>query len=363
MDFLSKLFLSLFLSDNYIEILISIGYAVLIYFIFFIASAVFLKFSPTLFKKIFKIKKVNIEKIFTSSFAKPLSYLLHIFGIYCAFIYMPFSAKITLWLTPLLNKGLRIAAICILSLGAQNLAEHITIFFKSPTEKFGAKNITVISFFTKVGKAIIIVLTIVILLKEFGYDINGLIAGLGLSGLTFALAAQDTASNFFSGLVILTDKPFAIGDWIQVGTLEGVVEEMNFRSCRIRTFDNALIAIPNSKLSGDSVTNWTKMNLRKTKFTIGLVYSTSKETMQKICDEIRQELNKIKEIKQDTILVCFDKFNSSSLDILIQYHSFPINYGEHLALKEKVQYKIMDIIHANDTSFAFDTKTIYEYKL
>ncbi|MEG0091614.1 MAG: mechanosensitive ion channel family protein [Oscillospiraceae bacterium] len=354
---LSNLFYSVFGDLSYTTLLIKLGIALLIFVGFKVLSILFVKHNSYAIKKLFKIKNEGFERAFSESIAKPFGLFLTVVGGYLSLIYIPFAPNVSLWAYPLITKLFRVCLILVVSTSAQNFVGHITVFVKWLSE---SKNITVIAFFTKLAKALIIVLTVVILFKEFGYDINGLIAGLGLGGLTFALAAQDTASNFFSGLIILLDKPFAIGDWIAVGSIEGVVEEMNFRSCRVRTFDNALISVPNSKLSSDSVTNWTKMNLRKTKFTIGLVYSTSKETLQKVCDTITQNLNTYDEIKKDTILVWFDKFSTYSLDVVIQYHSYPIPLAEHLALKQKVSYMVMDVIDANDTDFAFDTKTIIQ---
>jgi len=196
------------------------------------------------------------------------------------------------------------------------------------------------------------------LLKEVGFDVTGLLTSLGLGGVILALAAQDTASNLFAGVVILFDKPFAIGDWISVAGMEGIVEEMSFRSCRIRTFDNALISVPNSKLGGDSVTNWTKMNVRKTRITIGLVYGTKKETLQKICDEIKANLLKYDSIKKDNIMVWFDNFNASSLDVVVQYHTYLTGAADYFALKEEIQYMIMDVVETSGSDFAFNTQTI-----
>ena len=101
-----------------------------------------------------------------------------------------------------------------------------------------------------------IVLAAIAILSETGTNVTTIITGLGLGGLTFALAAQDTAQNLFGGLVILLDKPFAVDDWISTPNIEGVVEDITFRSTRIRTFPNALVVVPNSSLVSSPITNW-----------------------------------------------------------------------------------------------------------
>ena len=253
---------------------------------------------------------------------------------------------------------LRVSAIIFISIALQNFVMNLPKFIENIEEKLGGVNQTIVTFFTKIAQALVMVFTVVIIVEEFGYDVTGLITGLGLGGLTFALAAQDIASNFMAGITIILDKPFAMGDWIAVGGMEGIVEEMNFRSTKIRTFDNALISVPNSQLGSSSVTNWTKMNMRKTNIIIGLLYSTTRETLQAVCADIYSELVKFEEIKTDSLVVKFDNFNASSLDVKISYNSFPIPLPAHMALKEKVQLKIMEVVEKHDTDFAYNTITV-----
>ncbi len=348
-----------FSSLNLFKILSELGFSLIVlgatYFGANIISTTILNLIPKFSKKITE----EFKNAFFESFKKPLFYTIRCLGIYFAGISFPYPFGLSVFLLPLFRTFIDITLVLAISVSVVNLINHHHVFFPVLSEKLESKSKTISLFFTNILKILVISLTVIMILNELGYDVAGLITGLGLTGLTFALAAQDTASNFFSGVMILIDKPFHVGDWISVGTIEGVVEEINFRSSRVRTFDNALITVPNNKLSNDSITNWTKMNLRRTKIIIGLVYSTSKETLQNVIDNINTELSKIEDIKTDTIIVRFDNYNSSSLDILVQYHSYPIALSEHLSLKEKVQYIIMDIIEKENTDFAFNTLTIY----
>ena len=131
-------------------------------------------------------------------------------------------------------------------------------------------NKTLMTFLKKALKVLLIVLAAIAILSETGTNVTTIITGLGLGGLTFALAAQDTAQNLFGGLVILLDKPFAVDDWISTPNIEGVVEDITFRSTRIRTFPNALVIVPNSSLVSSPITNWSRMNKRRATFSIGL---------------------------------------------------------------------------------------------
>ncbi len=355
MTIFDKLYFKFFGDIELITLLLKLAISIAIIVGFKIISVIFTKKNKFLIQKIFKFKSDYLENALSESIQKPAKTFLLITGVYLAIIYFPFSPSISINLYPFVAKLYRISIIAIITYSIHNFIGNIPVFSKGFQE---SKNKTIILFFIRISKILVIFLAVVIIFKEFNYDISGIVAGLGLGGLTVALAAQDTASNFFSGMVILFDKPFSIGDWISVGSMEGIVEEMNFRSCRIRTFDNALISVPNSKLSSDNVANWTKMDKRKAKITFGLVYSTKKDTLHAVCDEIKEKLKQYPEIVQDTIIVWFDKFNSSSLDVVVQYHALGTSFSSHQLLKEKVLYMIMEVVENHDTDFAFDTKTI-----
>lgn len=221
---------------------------------------------------------------------------------------------------------------------------------------------TLLIFFAKIIKAVIVIIAVLIVLGEFGVNINGLITGVGLGGLTFALAAQDTASNIFGGLVIISDKPFAVGDWIQTASIEGTVEDISFRSTRIRTFDDALLVVPNSTLSSASITNWSKMNKRKVKFNIGLTYNTAPSQVKNIIADIETFLNSHKDIVSDTPLVKLDEFGSSSLNIMVMFFTSQTSLAELKRVREEINYEILDVVHRHESSFAFPSTSVYMEK-
>ena len=221
---------------------------------------------------------------------------------------------------------------------------------------------TLLIFFAKIIKAVIVIIAVLIVLGEFGVNINGLITGVGLGGLTFALAAQDTASNIFGGLVIISDKPFAVGDWIQTASIEGTVEDISFRSTRIRTFDDALLVVPNSTLSSASITNWSKMNKRKVKFNVGLTYNTTPSQIKNIIADIETFLNSHKDIVSDTPLVKLDEFGSSSLNIIVMFFTSQTSLAELKRVREEINYEILDVVHRHESSFAFPSTSVYMEK-
>ena len=220
-------------------------------------------------------------------------------------------------------------------------------------------NKTLMTFLKKALKVLLIVLAAIAILSETGTNVTTIITGLGLGGLTFALAAQDTAQNLFGGLVILLDKPFAVDDWISTPNIEGVVEDITFRSTRIRTFPNALVIVPNSSLVSSPITNWSRMNKRRATFSIGLTYDTPKEKMEECVARITEMVNSNEEILANDTVIRFNSFQDSSLEISLMYFTKPTSFSDFQRIKEQVNYGIMQIVEDLGLSFAFPTQTLY----
>lgn len=147
-------------------------------------------------------------------------------------------------------------------------------------------------FALKIIRAVIYIIAIFIILSILEINLTGLVAGLGLSGVIVTLAAQDTAKNLFGGLVIFLDKPFVVGDWIQMDKYEGTIEDITFRTTRVRTFENALVNIPNAIIADSSVTNWSKMEKRRYKTNLCVELDTPLEKLQILKSRIEKMLQK-----------------------------------------------------------------------
>ena len=196
-------------------------------------------------------------------------------------------------------------------------------------------------------------------LSETGINVATLITGIGLGGLTIALAAQDTAQNLFGGLVILLDKPFQVDDWISTPDIEGVVEDITFRSTRVRTFPNALVVVPNSTLVSSPITNWSRMNKRRASFTVELTYNTTEAQLQRCISRITEMINQNPEVLADDTVVAFNSFQDSSLEISVLFYTRATSFSAFQKIKEQVNYGIMKIVEEEGASFAFPTQTVY----
>jgi MscS family membrane protein len=208
-------------------------------------------------------------------------------------------------------------------------------------------------------KTFVGVIAFLFLAQNLGYSVASLLAGLGIGGLAVALAAQDTLSNFFGSLTILVDRPFAVGDWIEIDGNEGVVEEIGFRSTRIRTFAKTQISIPNSVLANSAINNWSRMPIRRVKMVVGVTYDSSAEHMERAVEGIRSILRDHARVYQDFFLVNFTDFGASSLDIFVYYFTKTTVWGDYLGVRQDINLRIMRLLENLGMEVAFPSRTVY----
>jgi MscS family membrane protein len=210
-------------------------------------------------------------------------------------------------------------------------------------------------------RTIIFVFAFLVLAKEWGYDVSGLVAGLGLGGLALAMASKDSLANIFGGLLILADKPFAIGDWIQTSSIEGTVEEVTFRCTKIRTIEQALVHIPNSNLTNVAIVNFSRRKKRRASFTLGLTYAAKRKEVEACVAAIKKLLSESDELAQEAgdCFVAFEEYADSSLNIRIIFHTLAVDYIGHSRSREKINLAIFDVVESLGLSIAFPSRSLY----
>ena len=201
------------------------------------------------------------------------------------------------------------------------------------------------------------------ILELWGIEVGPILAGLGLIGVAVALGAQDLFKNLIAGILILAERRFQPGDWIKVdGVAEGTVEVIGFRSTRIRRFDLSPTFIPNAQLSDTAVTNFSEMRHRRIYWTIGVEYRTTVAQLRRIRDEIEaylQTSDSFVKPPEASLFVRIDTFSDSSIDILLYAFTRTTNWGEWLAIKEDLAYRIKEIVEESGTGFAFPSQSLY----
>ena len=325
------------------------GIAFVTFFVFLLARKLFSKFVIGSLKIAVSKTKTHLDDIVLNSLEKPLGFVVIIIGFYVSAVVINLQTQII----PLVKT----LFIFVIFWSFYNLVksfenEMLNIFSK----KF-SKEIAL--FFIKSLKVFIVALGIVAILQNLGINVSAFIASLGLGGLAFALAAKDTAANLFGGFAILTDKMFKIGDWVKIGNVEGIVEDIGMRTTKIRAFDKRLITVPNATIANTAVDNFSRRNKRRIKMRVGLTYSTSIETMQKILNEIREMLKNHPQIHKEPMFVYFDEFGDSSLNLFFYLFTTTANWEEYLKIREDINLKIIDIVEKNGSSFAFPSQSIY----
>ncbi len=210
---------------------------------------------------------------------------------------------------------------------------------------------------------IIIVLGIVAVLELWGIKVGPVIAGLGLFGVAVALGAQDLFKNLISGIMILMEKRFTIGDVILVSNeVEGVVEQIGFRSTLVRRFDSTPVMIPNYKFAEQSVTNYSRRHHRRIRWLIGLEYKTNVDQLKKIRDQISTLIKENKDFAKNEnsgFFVRIDSFSDSSIDMLVQAFTVTNDWSEFLIIKEELAVSIIEIVESNKAGFAFPSQSLY----
>jgi MscS family membrane protein len=338
------------------EMLKNLGISIGILVLFILFRNLFTKYVFQLILKLIQKTPTDfLTKIFLG-FERPLGWGFIILGLYVAMDYFPFIEQHN----ALFLKFLRSMVIVLITWGLFNLSSPTTGILISVNEKINNKiDQILLPFISRTIRVILIAISISIIGQEFDYDVNGLVAGLGLGGLAFALAAKEAVGNLIGGIVIVTEKPFSIGEWILTPSVEGTVEDINFRSTKIRTFSQALVTVPNSTLANEPITNWSRMGKRRITFHLGLNYQTSKEQIERVVKRIEQMLRTHEEIHPDTIMVAFDHYNDSSLDILLYFFTNTTVWAEHVKIKHDINLAIMGILEEEGVEVAFPSRTIY----
>ena len=348
-----------FFNNITLDTIIDYLFAIAIILVFFLFSELF---ATIIVKSFYKAKKdsktkgkINYKK---SNIYIPLLYFFRILGIYIGLLIINLPDNALLFI----NKIFKICVIILVTHFIACLFSKSSPFYMPLRKKLNlSKDDAIISLISKILRVIIYLVGAVIVISEIGYDINGLIAGLGLGGVVVALAAQDTAKNLFGGFVILLDRPFIVGNWIELpeSDIEGTVEDITFRSTRIRTFKDAVITIPNSTISNASIINWSKMNTRRINFDIDITADTPLKKVSDVINKIKILLENHPNVDNQNMYIHFNEISSNGYRLMIWYFSKLTTYSDYLDLKENINYQIMSILKSENVKIAYNTYDIH----
>ena len=224
------------------------------------------------------------------------------------------------------------------------------------------KQMGIAAFMPWIKKSLIAVFVVVgtlMTVQSLGYNVSTILQGLGIGGLAFALAAQDTIANLFGSIVVAIDQPFKIGETVKIGAHTGTVEDIGLRSTKIRLVDKSLVVMPNKLVSSEAIVNLSRFTQRRVEQVLGLTYDTTPEQLNAVVEDIRGILLADAEVDPTSVLVYFRDFSASSLDVWIVYTSREADFKKGAALKQRMNLAFMRAVAARGLSFAFPTSVMH----
>ena len=307
---------------------IFISIAILV--IFFVLSI----WLPRLLLKIWKVNEKDKKVLKENDTYKGLRSIFLCFGIYLALIILALPATAMAFCIKLI----RVAVILSIA--------KILVGMISPTSKL-------------MKKVLIYIVVGFMIISEFGYDLNGIITGLGLGSVVIALAAQELVSNLLSGMAIASEKPFEIGDWVTIGDISGTIVDIKFRSIKIKTVENTTVTIQNTKILSEAIINSATINARRIEMTLRLPLDTSSEKTEELMKSIRNILESMQEINKNTIQINVTEIGAEAIIIKVFLYTSIVDYDKFLTFSTKLNLTIMKLLEDKRIKLANPSADIY----
>ena len=333
--------------------------AAVVLFITIVLQRVIVRIFRALTQTLTSRTQTQLDDVLLGAAEKPANWLVLVIGILLTINVL--NPPVDIFpIVPLANSGGRIISIALGIWFLWRMIDGIGTYYSTrAAQSLTALDDQLVPFIVKTLKIFLIITGVLVVAQNMGYSISGLIASLGIGGIAVAMAAKDTISNIFGSIMILIDRPFSIGDWIKTSEFEGVVEEIGFRSTRIRTFSKTLINVPNSMLANMVIDNIDARPKRRVKMRIGITYDTSPAKMKQAVAGIEEILKQHIGVDQEFSLVKFDEFEDSSLSIFLYYFTKTTHWEEYLQIRQEVNMQIMELLESLKLEFAFPSRTVY----
>lgn len=313
--------------------------------------------------KIFYFKEKNKQVIRENPFYIPLKILVIVIGFYMAvrILNLP-ETVLKAW-----RKAFKIILIIISAKAIGNIVDPKSSISKKLRRKDASNKDKTIAHFTgKIIKYITYIFGAFFVITELGYDVSALITGLGIGGAIVALAAQDVVKSFIAGIFIMTDKPFLVGDLIEISTSQGkeqgYVTDISLRSTKIRTYDNTILTLPNSLITSTPVMNWSRLKQRRFITNIKLALDTPSTVIERTTQRLKFILQSNQDVVKDSVQVSFDNIEKEGNNIKIYLYTQIVQYEEFLIFKQEINNQILKILESENIKLAYPGQNIYVVK-
>ena len=339
--------------------------ALLVFLGFLLLRQVFTRIVLAAMSGITRRTKTGFDDDLIEALEQPLRFVFVIVGIYAATRVVSLPEQADLVLTRLIRSLIAFTIFWTL----YRCVTPLSFLIDKASGIFGRTTLgaSLKEFVAKLARFVIACVGVVAILEEWQFNVGAVLGGLGLVGMAVALGAQGMIANLFAGVTIFLDGIFEKGDWIRGAGVEGTVEDIGFRTTKIRRFDKALTTIPNDKLTGDAVVNFSRMTNRRIYWKIGIEYSASEGQLRQIVNGIKAHVHDNTDFEVDptkvTTLIHVDSFNDSSIDIMLYCFTTTTNWGEWMRIKEDLAFAIKAVVEGAGSGFAFPSTSIYAESL
>ncbi|MDE0403918.1 MAG: mechanosensitive ion channel family protein [Nitrospira sp.] len=335
--------------------------AILVVLVFLGLRRVFFRFVVASLRSMTRKTESELDDLVLHAVKKPLEFGFVVVGFYVAGQFLPMSGAVSDAFDTFIRSLIALTLFWLMF----RAIDPLSVFMDRGIAILGSVSMhdTMKNFFVKLAKFVVICLGIAAVFQEWGFNVAALLGSLGLVGMAVALGAREFIANLFAGLTIFLDRMFEKGNWIRTPDVDGVVEDIGFRATKVRQFDKALVTIPNSRLAGEALVNFSRMTNRRIYWTIGVEYRTTRDQLHMIVHDILEYLKSSEDFETDPArtktFVFVDTFGASSINIMLYCFTRTTQWGEWLACKERLAYKVKDIVEGHGAAFAFPSTSLY----
>lgn len=309
------------------------------------AATLIFKFLRTVFRRMDKDTWDSLE----ASFRKPLRIFIVLLGTYWGLGVLPLSAKTDLMLVRILKTGF----ILTTAYGAYHLEGVLAAVFRRVDTRMNLQSSELLKQFSlKIIRFIVGILAVTLVAEQFGINAGSIVAGLGIAGLAVALAAQDTLANIFAGIVLILDKPFDVGELVNVENHTGTVENINFRSTRIRLLTQELVTIPNSAIAKGPITNLTRRSQRRAAVTLDLGKGVRREALLAFIEGLENVLREMPGIDPTTVMVRLESYTATGPVLSMMFLTDTADWDAFVAIRQEAVLALMEALESHEIKTA-----------
>lgn len=338
------------LGNNIVQYVLFLGVVIIA---FILAKAAYWLFSKT-FLALTKKTKTRLDDLIVEALQGPIVFAIILAGLHYGKNILSFTESGLTSYNQFLSIMLTLViAWFLIKISNAFLKNYIQPLTKKSESKFDD---TIYPVIKNLLNFAIIIITIILILQNLGFQVTSLVAGLGIGGLAFALAAQDLLGNMFGGAAIVTDKPFKVGDRVKVDGQDGFVRKITLRTTTLETFGGTTVVMPNKRIADSTLENVTSEKMRRVVLNLGLTYDTPPKKIKQAQEIVRKIIKKHQDVSDNT-LISFNEFGPSSLDIMVIYYIKDLD--GILRVKNEINMEVLTEFNKAKLNFAFPTQTIH----